>query len=151
MDDAPILICYDGSEGSHRAIDAAAELFGTRHAYVLDIGPPLTGAESVAAFGSIVPGGAFEDVNLDGAMERAKIGTERALRAGLVAEPRAEVAAPTWMGIVDVADDVDAAVIVIGSRGLDALREVAEGSVSHDVARHAGRPVLIVPPANGKH
>jgi nucleotide-binding universal stress UspA family protein len=47
---------------------------------------------------------------------------------------------------VDVADTIDAAVIVLGSRGLKGAREVFEGSVSHDVAEHAGRPVLIVPP-----
>ncbi|HEY2938173.1 MAG TPA: universal stress protein [Gaiellaceae bacterium] len=50
-------------------------------------------------------------------------------------------------GIIDVADEVDAAVIVIGSRGLRGVSELFEGSVSHDVAEHAGRPVLIVPPA----
>jgi nucleotide-binding universal stress UspA family protein len=43
--------------------------------------------------------------------------------------------------------EIDAAVIVTGSRGLRAVSELFEGSVSHDVAEHAGRPVLIVPPA----
>jgi nucleotide-binding universal stress UspA family protein len=38
-------------------------------------------------------------------------------------------------------------VIVLGSRGLSGAREVLVGSVSHDVAEHSGRPVLIVPPA----
>jgi nucleotide-binding universal stress UspA family protein len=50
-------------------------------------------------------------------------------------------------GLVDVADEIDAAVIVTGSRGLRGVSELFEGSVSHDVAEHAGRPVLIVPPA----
>jgi nucleotide-binding universal stress UspA family protein len=40
-------------------------------------------------------------------------------------------------------------VIVLGSRGLTGVREAFEGSVSHDVAEHAGRPVLIVPPPRG--
>jgi nucleotide-binding universal stress UspA family protein len=39
-------------------------------------------------------------------------------------------------------------VIVIGSRGLKGMREILEGSLSHAVAEHAGRPVLIVPPAH---
>jgi hypothetical protein len=42
MDDVPILICYDGSEGARRAIAVAAALMGSRQAVVLDIGPPLT-------------------------------------------------------------------------------------------------------------
>jgi nucleotide-binding universal stress UspA family protein len=55
-----------------------------------------------------------------------------------------------WEGIVDVADELDAAVIVLGSRGLKGIREQFEGSVSHEVAQHAGRPVLIVPPPDGR-
>lgn len=41
--------------------------------------------------------------------------------------------------------DIDAAVIVIGSRGLTGAREILAGSLSHEVAEHAGRPVSIVP------
>jgi nucleotide-binding universal stress UspA family protein len=36
--------------------------------------------------------------------------------------------------------------IVICSRGLTGLPELARGSVSHHVATHARRPMLIVPP-----
>lgn len=57
---------------------------------------------------------------------------------------------PVSEGIVDVADEIDAAVIVLGSRGLKGIREQFEGRFSHEVAEHAGRPVLIVPPANGR-
>jgi nucleotide-binding universal stress UspA family protein len=148
MDDAPILICYDGSADSDRAIVAAAALLGPHRAVVVDIGPLLTGSESIAALSSVVPGTAFEDMNMDGAMEKARAGAGRAREAGFNAEPRAELAEPFWQGIVDVADEIDAAVIVIGSRGLKGIREQFEGSVSHEVAAHAGRPVLIVPPAN---
>jgi nucleotide-binding universal stress UspA family protein len=148
MNDAPILICYDGSAGSDRAIDAAAALLGPRRAVVVDIGPTLTAAESVAALSSVVPGTAFEDLNTDAAMERARVGAVRAREAGFEAEPRAELEEPYWEGIVDVADEIDAAVIVLGSRGLKGIRERLDGSVSHEVAEHAGRPVLIVPPPN---
>ena len=41
---------------------------------------------------------------------------------------------------------VGAAVIVLGSRGLTGVRELVEGSLSHEVAEHARRPVLVVPP-----
>jgi len=151
MDDKAILICYDGSDSAQRAIDTAAGLLGRHHAVVLDVGPPLTGSESVAALSAVVPGGAFEEWNEDDARTRARDGAERARRAGFDAEARADLAAPTWQGIVDVANEIDAAVIVIGSRGLGGARELFEGSVSHDVAEHAGRPVLIVPPARAGH
>jgi len=150
MDDAPILICYDGSADADRAIEAAAALLGARRAVVVDIGPTLTTAEGVAAVSSVVPGDAFEDLNTDSALENARAGADRARKAGFRAEPRAELVEPFWQGIVEVADEIDAAVIVLGSRGLKGIRERFEGSVSHEVAEHAGRPVLIVPPANGR-
>jgi len=146
MNDAMILICFDGSDAAVHAIDAAAELFGPRRALVLDVGPVLTPAESVAVLAPMAPAAAFEETNEVDAAERARVGAERARRAGFDAEARANLAAPTWEGIVDVADEIDAAVIVLGSRGLTGAREVLEGSVSHQVAEHAGRPVLIVPP-----
>ena len=147
MNDAPILICYDGSDDAQRAIDAAAGLLGPRRAVVLAVGPPLTAAESIAVMGPVTPGAAFEELNEDDARQRARAGAELARRAGFVAEARTGLAAPTWQGIVDTADEIDAAVIVLGSRGLSGAREALHGSVSHQVAEHSGRPVLIVPPA----
>jgi nucleotide-binding universal stress UspA family protein len=88
----------------------------------------------------------FDQVNEDEGLAVAREGATLARVAGLTAEARSDLAAPTWEGIVDVANAIDAGVIVIGSRGLTGLRERFEGSVSHEVAEHAGRPVLIVPP-----
>jgi nucleotide-binding universal stress UspA family protein len=150
MDDANILICYDGSDSAKHAIDAAAEILGPRRAVVLDVGSPLTAAESLAVMAPVAPSAAFEELNEDDARQRAQVGADRARRAGFDAESRADLAAPTWQGIIDVADEIDAAVIVLGSRGLDGARELLEGSVSHEVAQHAGRPLLIVPPPAGR-
>lgn len=47
---------------------------------------------------------------------------------------------------VGVADELDAAVIVIGSRGMTGVKKIFDASVSQQVAEHAGRRVLIVPP-----
>jgi len=145
-EDAQILVCYDGSDESKRAVEAAAALLGPRHAVVLNVAPAMTLAESAAATPSPVAGGAFGDLNRADALIRAEAGAAQARRAGLHAEARATIAATTWQGIVDVADELDAAAIVIGSRGLHGFRELAAGSLSHDVATHARRPVLIVPP-----
>jgi nucleotide-binding universal stress UspA family protein len=146
-DHTQILICYDGSKDAERAIDTAAALFAPRHAVVLDVAPTLTFAESMALTSSVVVGSAFEDLNTADALQRAEAGAAHARGAGLQAAARATIATTTWEGIVEVADEIDAQVIVIGSRGLSGLREFTSGSVSHDVATHARRPVLIVPPA----
>jgi nucleotide-binding universal stress UspA family protein len=49
-----------------------------------------------------------------------------------------------------VSEELDAAAMVIGSRGLKGVRGVLQGSLSHELAERAGRPVLIVrPPSAG--
>jgi nucleotide-binding universal stress UspA family protein len=143
---SPILVCYDGSADAERAVDVAAALFGPRPAVVLNVAPTMTFAEGMAATSSLVPGSAFEDLNMAEALRCAEAGAARARRAGLDAEARATIAPTARQGIVDVAGETNAAVIVIGSRGRSGLREFAGGSVSHDVAVRARRPVLIVPP-----
>ena len=146
MNDAPILICHDGFDDAQRAVDVAADLLGPRRAIVLDVGPRLTTADSLAVTSPVTPAAAFEELNEDDAQQRAQAGAEQARHAGFEAEARAELAEPTWASIVDVGDEIDAAAIVIGSRGLSGLKEILEGSHSHEVAEHAGRPVLIAPP-----
>jgi nucleotide-binding universal stress UspA family protein len=140
----PMLICYDGSDGARRAVDSAVELLGGRAAVVLAVAVPATASQYLDSLATIPE--APEEANLQAAALRAQEGAEYARGAGLTAEPRGEIAAPTWKGIVDVADELDAGVIVIGSRGLSGLKEMLQGSLSHQVAEHAGRPVLIMPP-----
>jgi nucleotide-binding universal stress UspA family protein len=48
--------------------------------------------------------------------------------------------------IIDVADEVGADIIVVGSRGLSALAEMMLGSVSNKLIHLSGRPVLVVHP-----
>jgi nucleotide-binding universal stress UspA family protein len=46
--------------------------------------------------------------------------------------------------IVHLSEDVDAGLIVMGSRGLGGIRRALMGSVSDSVVRHAHCPVLVV-------
>jgi len=136
--EAEILVCYDGSDGAKRAVDAAALLLARLHAVVLNVAP-ATRADGGAPQPS---GDASEHPNNRAdALIRAEAGAARARRAGLDAEARATSAPSTWQGIVAVADELEAAAIVVGAARDEAVR----GSVSHDVVAHARRPVLIVP------
>lgn len=144
MDEGLVLICYDGSLSAQHAIESAAGLLAPHRAVVLDVAPPLTVAESHAALGPMMSD--FAGPNSEDALARARAGADLARAAGFTAEARTIVAAPTWQGIVQVADEIGATAIVMGSRGLTGVRELAAGSLSHQVAEHAGRPVLIVPP-----
>jgi nucleotide-binding universal stress UspA family protein len=46
--------------------------------------------------------------------------------------------------IVDYSDKGDYDLIIMGSRGLGAIREIMVGSVSHNVLQHASIPVMIM-------
>lgn len=143
---APILICYDASESARRAIGVAAGLLGPRPAIVLDVAQLFTPEESYAVAASAASAVEFAQVHADEALERATEGAKIAGAAGFKATPRAESAARAWEGILEVADEVGASVIVIGSHGRTGVHEFVEGSVSHEVAKHSTLPVLVVPP-----
>lgn len=46
--------------------------------------------------------------------------------------------------IVDLAEEIEAGLVVLGSRGLGGLERALMGSVSYSVVRHAHCPVLVV-------
>ena len=145
---APILLCYDGSAGSVRAVETAAALFPGRDAVVLHVWSPI--AVIAAAYGGMVSLPAYDDDELQhSALKVAASGARAAAAAGLNA--KAEVAEVTYDGmaqtILAAADRHDASLIVLGARGLSTFKSLLLGSVSQSVAQHAHRSVLIVPPA----
>lgn len=115
-----------------------------RRAVVLNVGSLEVVAGAYAAAGS---GAAGLDRRADAdALALAEEGADLARAAGFRAEARAGLDSPTWRGVVRVADEIDAAVIVLGSRGLTGVRELLERNLSDQVAGHGRRPVLVVPP-----
>jgi nucleotide-binding universal stress UspA family protein len=141
-----ILFCYDGSDEAKRSMESAADLLTTRDAVVVDVGSFLTGAESLASLSPGVDVPTLEKLNRDAALERAEDGVAYARRFGFDASASQVLADPAWEGILELADDVDAAVIVVGSRGLNGAKELLEHSFSRGLTEHATRPVLVVPP-----
>ena len=151
MDDAPILICYDGSESARTAIRVAAGLLSPSAAIVLDVAPLLTPAERYAVAASAASPVEFEHVHVEEAVEGAAEGADIARAAGFSATPRGSVAALTWEAILDVAEETRASAIVIGSHGRTGVREFVVGSVSHDLMQHSSLPFLVVPPQTRRH
>jgi nucleotide-binding universal stress UspA family protein len=143
VSERPILFCYDGSPESRRAIEAARDLLPTRRSVVMNVGLLEGVAEAYAVAGS---GAArFEHEAYSAVVACAEEGARLARDEGFPAEARAELDTDVTRSIVDVANELEACVVVLGSRSLHGLRELVEGSVSHQVVIHAHRPVLIVP------
>jgi nucleotide-binding universal stress UspA family protein len=152
--DGTTLFCYDGSDASARALRTAVHLLAPRgDAVVLTVWQPLTArlAES-GGFGiyALEDEGDIDLQERAAALQSAEEGARAATELGFGATARVEEASTgVWRTIVDVADELDAALIVCGTRGRGSLRSALLGSTSHDVLQHAGRPVLISPAPPG--
>ena len=118
---------------------------------MLDVAPLFTPSERYAVAASAGNAVEFEHVHAEQAVERAAEGADLARAAGFSATPRGSVAASTWEGILDVAEETRASAIVIGSHGWSGVREFVVGSVSHDLMQHSSLPVLVVPPQTQQH
>jgi nucleotide-binding universal stress UspA family protein len=146
-----ILIAYDGSKHGQRAIAVAAERLA---------GPALVlhvlSAAPRAPLATDAMTGAMLDEDAYAARERelrrraentAEEGARLAREAGLDAEPLVveESGHRVWRAIVEVAEERDATMIVLGHRGGSALRTSLPGSVSRAVVAHCDRPIVVVP------
>jgi nucleotide-binding universal stress UspA family protein len=143
----PLLICFDGSDNAKYAIRHAGGLLVAKDALVVTVWQPT------AFLGGFAWSGEASSVDLaeldravaeDGARV-ADEGVRIAEEAGLDAKPMTvEANGPVWKTVKETADRNDAAVIIMGSRGLTGLRSMLLGSVSSAVVHHADRPVLVV-------
>ena len=153
-----LLVAFDGSAAAESAVRAAGGLFGGARAVVVTARrDPITfeqAAEAalVAVPEDVVAGGvkALNETAEREAAETAEAGARAARAAGLDAQARiAEAGGSPWRGLKRLADEIDADVIVCGTRGMGAFSRAAVGSTSSGLLHHAGRPVLVVPSGEG--
>ncbi|MET7337254.1 universal stress protein [Nonomuraea sp. NPDC005650] len=144
-----ILMAYDGSDDAKAAIAFAGELLKGESAVVLTVWERTAMASARASVGLMMAVDQLgaEDSAIEAAMrELAQQGADLARQAGLDATPRCDPdSVAVWSTIVDVADEIDAKLIVTGTRGLGGVRSLLLGSTSDRVLHHARRPVLVVP------
>jgi nucleotide-binding universal stress UspA family protein len=154
-DQAPILIAYDGSPAARAAVTEAGALFAPRRAIVLTawepglsefmLVPDATGMGTTMMPYDPAVVREVDRAGEDHAKDIAHDGEALADKAGL----QAEVAvvrdqSDAADAIVAVANEREAAAIVVGSRGLKGLRSKLLGSTSAALLRKAGRPVVVV-------
>jgi nucleotide-binding universal stress UspA family protein len=145
--EAPVLIAYDGSDFAKAAIaEAGRQLRPGRPAIVLVVSEPTEHLPFLGAAG--VP---VDDDSVEALFSAARAGAERtaeegaalAREAGFEAESQVVSGAPIWNRIVAAADEHDAGLIVIGSRGRSGLEYAVLGSVAAAVAQHSKRAIFI--------
>jgi nucleotide-binding universal stress UspA family protein len=146
----PVLFCFDGSEGSRSALRAAAELIGKpAEAVVLTVWATIE--TQLALAGGFAANFPLDDTELDAEEEAsarsvAEEGARRASEHGYTATPMVRQSMEgVARAILETADELSARMIVCGQRGRGTLRTALLGSVSHTLASHTRRPVLIAP------
>jgi nucleotide-binding universal stress UspA family protein len=144
----PLLICFDGSEGAANAITETARLFPGEHVvivyvqglpsmYITDYAAPPISADIVRQ---------AQEAAETHANETVEHGKTIARKAGLDPDGFAfTTSSSVWRRILEAADDVQARVIVAGSRGRGEVKSLVLGSISQALAHHSTLPLLIVP------
>ena len=146
---ASIVCGVDGSPDSQAALEVAARLsarLGLRLVIAHVAEPAYIPYAAAAPFGGMVGRHAVmaEAKSEEKAAERLL--EHIVVAAGFTdAERRAVVGVPAER-LADLADDEDAELIVVGSRGRGAFKSAFLGSVSNSLVGVARCPVLIVPP-----
>jgi nucleotide-binding universal stress UspA family protein len=144
----PVLFCYDGSDGSKTALAAAAEMIKPADAVVLVVW--MAAAVQLARAGSFVVAvpneGEIDDQEAAIARQIAEDGAARARERGYNASARIAQATESVARTIDeIAEEIDAGLVVCGQRGRGMIGSALLGSVSHALATHTKRPLLIAP------
>jgi nucleotide-binding universal stress UspA family protein len=119
LSDGPVVVGYDGSAGAESACAATERLFPTREMLLVAVDHEGERVDSAAAAGRRVLALRADDRRLFGSHA-------------------------TSDALIACADEHDAAVLVVGSRGRSAAREILLGSVAMFTVHHSHRPVMVV-------
>ncbi len=143
-----IVIGYDGSESSQRALDRAAELAKALDSALVVasvtvpearmIPNPVVPAEPLLLTGPVISGDESDET--DRRLEEAR---ERLVEREVEVELVPMIGSPAD-ALVELADERAADIIVVGTHERGFLERVLAGSVSADVSRRAHCDVLIV-------
>jgi nucleotide-binding universal stress UspA family protein len=138
-----ILVAYDGSKASKKALDHAISLaqatLGAKLSVIHVFGFPR------AYFGeayATIPASATKEY-YDLSEQTVQDAKELLEASGVIGTVEMIQGAPAEV-ILEYAKKNNPDIIVIGSRGLGGIREFVLGSVSHNVVQHARIPVLVV-------
>jgi nucleotide-binding universal stress UspA family protein len=136
-----IVLALDGSPGSHRVLEVAGNL-------VVDSTQSLVVVHAVEFVGSYKGGPAPAHLNEEDIQRQVKGQVDALAGVGTQVELRTvdvKLGGPA-VAIAEVAREVQADLIVTGTRGHSAIAGVFVGSVAHRLLHIAPCPVLVVRP-----
>ena len=141
--DGPIVVGTDFSEAAQVAVDAACELAETlgRNLHLVHSAPttpPMVGPYEIA-----VPVD-FHDAVVRESKTRLEEAAGKCQIRGQVTTEVSPV--PAHIAIPEIAEKLDAPLVVVGSRGLTGLKHLVLGSVAERTVRHAPCSVWTVRP-----
>jgi nucleotide-binding universal stress UspA family protein len=151
-----LLIAYDGSEDAEAAVRTAAHLLREATAVVVHVRGESFTAERANLARAALPDSVIATAAMN--YERAAAGAAQAIadrgatvarEAGMKATAVVRAALTPWRGVCAAAEELEADLIVCGSRGQGGFSRAVIGSTSSSLVHHAPRPVLVVPPGSG--
>jgi nucleotide-binding universal stress UspA family protein len=150
----PVVVAFDGSDAARAAVTAAAGLFTNRPLVIVSVWEP--GLAMVAQSYPDPLGSTYalptpeelatvDRVQREHAGASAEAGARLARSLGATAEALAMPDSGNIAEAIDaVAEQRDAAALVVGSRGLGAVKSTLFGSTSRRLLHDSQRPVLVV-------
>ena len=143
--DGPTVLAVDGSEESKLATRAATELSAATKVpiHVMYVMPSAEQLYGRHLYSKDVRESLLEEAKTEGRRFLDRRAEDIRSGGGAVAQTYLGTGRPEEE-IVDLAEKIDAALVITGSRGLGGVRRALMGSVSNSVVRHAHCPVLVV-------
>jgi nucleotide-binding universal stress UspA family protein len=133
-----IVVGLDGSEHARRAASWAASLAS-------DLDADVVGLHALGLLHQTATGIVASDTHRDEIAEELDVSWCAPFRDAAV-RYRAELREGSPVtSLLELADEVDADLVVVGSRGIGGFPGLQLGSTSTQVAEHARKPVVIVP------
>ena len=154
-DERPVVVAFDGSPESEAAVRAAAGLFGERTLVVVSVWEPglamamTSPPDGLSGLSYSAPSpetmARVDRIQHERASGAAEAGAALARELGAEAVPHS---VPDEVDIAEtvagVADERDAAAVVVGTRGLGRVKSALMGSTSRGLMHHTRRPVVVV-------
>src|SRR5262245_51181577 len=133
-----IVVAYDGSDPARRALERAAELAGNGATLTVVSAVSVQHASGIGRTAGPVDPEEREERNED-LVEAGKLLSEHGMTADLV-----ETVGDPPDAISDMARELGADLVAVGTRGRSAGKRIVLGSVSTSVLHHAHCDVLVV-------